>query len=40
MIRAASRSTSAEDDDVSTVEGTEMEDEWPDVIGEAGDLPM
>lgn len=40
VIRAASRSTSAEDEDVSTVEDTEMEDEWPDVIGEAGDLPM
>src|SRR5919199_1035877 len=30
VIRAASRSTSAEDEDVSTVEETEMEDEWPD----------
>lgn len=40
VIRAASRSTPAEDEDISTVEETEMEDEWPDVIGEAGDLPM
>ncbi|OLE51046.1 MAG: hypothetical protein AUG51_25085 [Acidobacteria bacterium 13_1_20CM_3_53_8] len=40
VIRAASRSTPSDDEDISVEEGADMEDEWPDVIGEAGDLPM
>jgi hypothetical protein len=35
----ASRNTTAGDEDLSE-EGLGAEEEWPDVIGEAGDLPM
>jgi len=40
VIRAASRNAPSGDEDISAEEGAELEDEWPDVIGEAGDLPM
>ncbi len=39
VIRA-SRNTIAEGEDQETEEGSAEEEEWPDVIGEAGDLPM
>ena len=35
----ASRNTTPADDEIGS-EGTASEEEWPDVIGEAGDLPM
>ena len=35
----ASRNTTPEDEEIGS-EGTFGEEEWPDVIGEAGDLPM
>ena len=35
----ASRNTSATDEELGE-EGSGSEEEWPDVIGEAGDLPM
>jgi len=38
VIRASRNTTSVEDE--VTPEGTIAEEEWPDVIGEAGDLPM
>ena len=39
VIRA-SRNTMAESEDAELTEPEAEEDEWPDVIGEAGDLPM
>lgn len=39
VIRA-SRNTMAEGDETDLTETDSEEDEWPDVIGEAGDLPM
>ena len=39
VIRA-SRNTIAEGEDTESEEGSAEEEEWPDVIGEAGDLPM
>jgi hypothetical protein len=39
VIRA-SRNTMAEGDETELTETDTEEDEWPDVIGEAGDLPM
>jgi bifunctional DNase/RNase len=39
VIRA-SRNTIAEGEDPESEEGSAEEEEWPDVIGEAGDLPM
>jgi bifunctional DNase/RNase len=39
VIRA-SRNTIAEGEDQEIEEGSAEEEEWPDVIGEAGDLPM
>lgn len=39
VIRA-SRNTIAEGDESDITETDSEEDEWPDVIGEAGDLPM
>jgi uncharacterized protein len=39
VIKASSRNTTAVDDEEITEEAT-SEEEWPDVIGEAGDLPM
>jgi uncharacterized protein len=38
VIRASRNTTSVEDE--VTPEGSIAEEEWPDVIGEAGDLPM
>jgi bifunctional DNase/RNase len=39
VIRA-SRNTIAEGEEEEAPEGSAEEEEWPDVIGEAGDLPM